>query len=480
LDVRETFESVSAVVKPVLPHDHLVLFSSSPDEKTINLEAYSGDSTRGLPASAPVREYRWLPTGNESQVVEDVAALAPRGQTEPMVKVLGIRAALRIPIYLEGEPESTLNFWSRSPGAYSQEDIPVARRVADLVSLALSHKRLSEQERRAAVLEQRVESLTRELETTLGIRKVVGTSKKWKDILGHVARVAPTETTVLLTGESGTGKEVLARMIHAESPRARGPFVAVNCAALPENLLESELFGHERGAFTGATTTRSGRIEQAAGGVLFLDEIGEMSPVVQAKVLRVLEQREFMKVGGSRLQKADIRLIAATNRDLQESMARGDFREDLYYRLRVFEITAPPLRERGGDILLLAEAFLGEIGVVVGRPATGLSKQAREALMGYRWPGNVRELRNVLERATILCDGGPIDLEHLPPEVSPKSPPDRGSESSSPTCLNLKQVESDFLQKALLEAKGNRAKAAKLLGISRPTLYYRLRKQGLL
>lgn len=480
LDIREIFESVSAVVKPLLPHDHLVLFTSSPDEKTINIEAYSGDSTGELPASAPRREYRWLPSGKELHIIEDVAAIAPRGLDEPLVKVLGIRAAFQVPIYLEGAPKSTLNFWSRSPKAYSVDDIPVARRVADLVSLALSHKRLSEEEHRAALLEARVESLTKELETTLGLRRIVGASKKWREILGHVARVAPTETTVLLTGESGTGKEVLARMIHRESPRANGPFVAVNCAALPENLLESELFGHERGAFTGATTAHSGRIEQATGGVLFLDEVGEMSLAVQAKVLRVIEQREFTKVGGGRLLKADVRLIAATNRNLRERMARGEFREDLYYRLRVFEITAPSLRERKEDILLLAEAFLEEVGVTVGRPAAGFSGEVREALVAYRWPGNVRELRNVLERATILCDGGLIGLEHLPPEITPREAPDHGPVVSAGTGLNLKQTEGDLLQRALREAGGNRAKAARLLGISRPTLYYRLRKQGLL
>jgi DNA-binding NtrC family response regulator len=187
-----------------------------------------------------------------------------------------------------------------------------------------------------------------------------------------------------------------------------------------------------------------------------------------------------MKVGGSRLLKADVRLIAATNRNLQEGMARGEFREDLYYRLRVFEITAPSLRERREDIPLLAEAFLGEVGAAVGRPAAGISKEAREALVAYRWPGNVRELRNVLERATILCDGGLVRLEHLPPEISHGEATVQGQPSSPPVGLNLKEAEGDLLQKALREAGGNRAKAARLLGITRPTLYYRLRKQGLL
>jgi Nif-specific regulatory protein len=201
-------------------------------------------------------------------------------------------------------------------------------------------------------------ALTDELETTRPYRRVVGESKQWKDVLTQAAKVAPTETTVLLTGESGTGKEVVARFIHRGSPRADGPFVALNCAALPETLLESELFGHEKGAFTGATAARPGRIEQAAGGGLFLDEVGEMSPSVQAKLLRVLQEREYQRLGGTRPMKADVRVIAATNRNLEAALARGEFRDDLYYRLRVFEIHLSPLRERPEDILPLAAAFL--------------------------------------------------------------------------------------------------------------------------
>ena len=247
-----------------------------------------------------------------------------------------------------------------------------------------------------------------------GPRQIIGNSKNWREVLDLVSRVAPTETTVLLTGESGTGKEVVALAIHAASPRSGKPFLAINCAALPEQLLESELFGYERGAFTGALQSRAGKIEQAAEGVLFLDEVAEMSPSVQAKFLRVLQEKEFQRLGGSRVQKADVRIIAATNRDLSAALARGDFREDLYYRLRVFEIALPPLRDRKEDILPLAEAFVEEIGKTVGQACAGISKQARDALLSYSWPGNVRELRNAIERAMILCDGGLITAEHLP------------------------------------------------------------------
>ena len=269
--------------------------------------------------------------------------------------------------------------------------------------------------------------------------------------------------------------------ISTGSARASGPFVALNCAALPETLLESELFGHEKGAFTGAAAAHPGRIEQAAGGVLFLDEVGEMSPAVQAKFLRVLQEREFQRLGGTRPMKADIRVVAATNRDLEAALARGDFREDLYYRLRVFEIRLPALRERREDIFPLAEAFLEEIGPAVGRPAAGISREAQGALLSYAWPGNVRELRNALERATILCDGGLITVEHLPiGVVRPEAPPGRhGSpEAFPPSGVNLEIVERDLITKALQETQNNRSQAARLLGITRSQLYSRMQKHG--
>src|SRR6267378_3034387 len=244
---------------------------------------------------------------------------------------------------------------------------------------------------------------------------VIGSSRPWRQALIYAAKVAATEATVLLTGESGTGKEVVAHVIHKSSRRAGGPFVALNCAALPEALLESELFGYEKGAFTGAVSARPGRLDQAAGGTLFLDEVGEMSPAVQAKFLRVLQEREFQRLGGTRTLKADVRVIAATNRDLKAAMTQGAFREDLYYRLHVFAIHLPPLRERQEDILPLLEHFMEELGpAVLGRPAAGISREARAHVLAHSWPGNVRELRNAVERALVLCEGGLINPEHLP------------------------------------------------------------------
>jgi len=252
-----------------------------------------------------------------------------------------------------------------------------------------------------------------ELDARTGYRRVIGQSASWKHVLTEATQVAPTETTVLLLGESGTGKEIVARFLHRASTRRNGPFVALNCAALPEHLLEAELFGHERGAFTGATQSKPGQLEQAAGGILFLDEVGEMSLAAQAKFLRVLQEREFQRLGGTRVLKTDARVVAATNRDLKKAMSLGTFREDLYYRLNVFAIQLPALRERRDDVLALSEAFLAEFGRTLGRPPSGISKDARARLMDYHWPGNVRELRNVLERAAILCDGGLITADLL-------------------------------------------------------------------
>jgi transcriptional regulator with GAF, ATPase, and Fis domain len=537
LDVREIFNQLSEVVKPVLPHDRLALASYSADRRLLTFDALSGEPVPDLPLGFSMDgKQKRAAHDTDEEVIDDVEALPEAAGVPPeaaaahrrLGRALGTRSLLRISLRLEGGLVGELAFISQTPGRYSQEDVVVARRVADHVSLALSHQRLAAEQRqaaeareRAAQLEERVEALKEELETSRGYRRVLGESKLWQDVLTLAARVAPTETTVMLTGESGTGKEVVARFIHRGSPRARGPFVALNCAALPETLLESELFGHEKGAFTGAAAAHPGRIEQAAGGVLFLDEVGEMSPAVQAKLLRVLQEREFQRLGGTRPLKANVRVLAATNRDLDVALARGQFREDLYYRLRVFEIRLPPLRERREDILPMAEAFLEELGPAVGRPAAGISRQAHEALLSYPWPGNVRELRNVLERASILCDGGLITLEHLPVGVGRGQPAGIGSlpragairelsemgaapalpgsggdgallpgsvrQANDPAAaaafppggVNLEMVERDLIAKALQEARNNRSRAARLLGISRSQLYYKLQKHGI-
>jgi transcriptional regulator with PAS, ATPase and Fis domain len=301
--------------------------------------------------------------------------------------------------------------------------------------------------------------------------RIVGESVQWRGVLRDATQVAATDTTVLITGESGTGKEVVARFIHAASPRRSRPFVALNCAALPEQLLESELFGYERGAFTSAHQAKPGLIELAAGGVLFLDEVTEMSLSAQAKFLRVLQEREFQRLGGTRLVKANIRVIAATNRDLRKAVARGSFREDLFYRLGVFDIQIPPLRDRASDIVALSDSFLQEIGRSFGRPAAELTREARAALLQYEWPGNVRELRNVLERAAILCEGAPIDVRHLRLQS--------GATSLRDDTTDLGVLERTTIAKVLNECRGNKTKAARRLGLSRTQLHLRIRKYRL-
>jgi transcriptional regulator with PAS, ATPase and Fis domain len=298
----------------------------------------------------------------------------------------------------------------------------------------------------------------------------VGRSPVWCDVLRRATQVAATDTTTCLQGESGVGKEVVARFIHRVSPRRRGPFVAINCAALPELLLESELFGFERGAFTGAHQAKPGQIELAAGGVLFLDEVSELTPAAQAKLLRALEEREFRRLGGVRGIRADVRIIAATNRDLHQAVAGGDFRLDLYYRLSVFDIRIPPLRERRGDIVILAQSFLEERARSTGRARVELTPAAIDALLRHEWPGNVRELFNALERATIVCEAGLIraqDLSLAPPLVSV---------TVDSTDLNV--VERQAIARVLRDVNGNKSRAARQLGISRTQLYIRLRKHG--
>jgi transcriptional regulator with GAF, ATPase, and Fis domain len=492
LDIRHIFADVSNVVRGGLPHDILVMTSWLENGSSFRFYAMAG----GPDDQPDLWEPHQLTSEDRAQLNRDAYVIHSADGEVPVNSVrgyyfkrLGVQSALRVPVPLGGEIFGSLFFLSRQAESFSEDDIDFARRVADHLALALSHQRLADAARShaesretAARLEAQVATLTRELEARTGQRRVVGRSKQWKDVLAHAARVANTETTVLLTGESGTGKEVVARFIHHASRRSHGSFVAINCAALPDQLLESELFGYERGAFTGAVSAKPGRIEQAAGGVLFLDEVGEMAPTVQAKLLRVLEEREFMRLGSTRSVRADIRVIAATNRDLHAAMQRGEFREDLYYRLGVFEISLPTLRSRLDDIVELAEAFLAEIGETVGRPAAGIARDAREQLLAYAWPGNVRELRNAIERAVILADGGLIRSEHLPLNV-PRQTTSRGDDVSGAALpaggVNLEAIERSLVVKALTQARHNKTRAAKLLGLTRAQLYSRIEKYGL-
>jgi transcriptional regulator with GAF, ATPase, and Fis domain len=290
--------------------------------------------------------------------------------------------------------------------------------------------------------------------------------------------VAAAETTVLLLGETGTGKELAARQIHALSPRCEKPFIAINCAAVQESLLESELFGHEKGAFTGATAQKPGDFELASGGTLFLDEVGEMSPALQAKLLRVVQEREFVRVGGTRRISCDARLIAATNRDLKQEMAAGRFRADLYYRLSVFPIELPPLRQRIDDVPVLVEHFLRQIAPSLGRPVPAISAEATLSLARYHWPGNIRELRNIVERCALLATDL-IGLEHLPPEIATGNSQAATVPVPQPDASQLDTQERSMIVDALNASRWNCSAAARRLGISRDILRTKIKKHGL-
>jgi transcriptional regulator with GAF, ATPase, and Fis domain len=489
--LKDLIHPISKVVRQVLPHDGISVAVFLPDGRHARRYVCSGKDVFPIPELMEIPpDFQRAPELNYD--IEDDTTTRPESLNIALAK-MGFLSVLRIPIFLNGKFSAGVAFLSKAKSTYSVRDVQAGRRIADRLALSLERehvaeaaKRADEADARAAQLESRVRQLTDELDARTGYRRVIGESVAWREVLKKAAQVAVVETTVLLLGESGTGKEVVARFVHRGSARRDGPFLALNCAALPDNLLESELFGYERGAFTGAVQSKPGLIEQAAGGLLFLDEVGEMALPAQAKFLRVLQEREFQRLGGTRVLKADVRVVAATNRDLRKAIEQKLFREDLFFRLNVFELRLPPLRERPDDILPLSEAFLLEIGRSIGRPPAGISRQARQALTEYHWPGNVRELRNILERAAILADGGLIVSEHLAlvplPQRGIRAPslvtaPSGDQRPNAPHDLDA--MERAMIEKALQNARFNKSIAAKALGLTRAQLYTRLKRHGL-
>ena len=379
-----------------------------------------------------------------------------------------------VPIICENEVLGTLSVDKKyeTDSTSLDHDLQLLKIIASMIAYDVRVRRQTSEMQNALARENTL--LKQELQNRFRPENIIGNSNAMREVYQAIYQVASSDTTVLIRGESGTGKELVAQAIHVASSRSKGPFVKVNCAALNENLLESELFGHEKGSFTGAVARRKGRVEEAEGGTLFLDEIGDFSPVIQVKLLRVLQEKTFERVGNSVSQKANIRLLCATNRNLEEAIIKGTFREDLYYRINVFPIMLPPLRDRRGDIMLLANHFVETDSKRMHKPIKRISASAIDLLTGYRWPGNVRELENTIERAILLSQEGVIHGHHLPPTLQ------TGHTTNTMGTGTLEErvgiFERDIIIDALKRSRGNMASAAKDLETTPRILRYKVKQ----
>ena len=480
---RAALDATLAILKE--SYGASVVTAALVDEATgeLRLEASAGlPGTRRLPVK--LRQGEGI-TGRV--VASGKAVVVPQVTREPLLRtrheVLPVSAAARhelsfvsVPLTLDGRTVGALGVaLLYDPVRDFARTTSFLKVVASLLGQAMHVGRLIEAERER-LLDENLK-LKRELKGRYDLKNIVGHSRPMEELYEQVAQAAPRDTTVFIRGESGTGKELVAHALHYNSSRAGKPFVRVSCAALPESLIESELFGYEPGAFTDARTQKKGRFELADKGTLFLDEVGDLSVATQVKLLRVLQEREFERLGGLHPVSVDIRLVAATNRDLEASMAKGSFREDLFYRLNVFTIFVPPLRDRRPDIPLLADHFVEKYATRHRKDVRRVSTRAIDVLMSYHWPGNVRELENCIERAVLVCDGGVLHAHHLPPtlqtaEVSGTLP--RQSLGAA-----VEAYEKDLLLDSLKIARGNRAKAARLLQTTERIFGYRLKRYGI-
>jgi Nif-specific regulatory protein len=350
-----------------------------------------------------------------------------------------------------------------------EKELAMMGSVAELMAKAVHIRALEEENRRLRKIvgQQHAPSMD-----------IIGHSKAIQEVFGLVAQVSDSNTTVLITGETGTGKELIARAIHNNSPRKGGPLVQVNCAAIPDTLIESELFGHEKGAFTGALQTRRGRFEEANGGTIFLDEVGELSAAAQVKLLRVLQEKRFQPLGSSRVIHVNVRIIAATNRNLEQDILSDRFRADLFYRLNVFPVYLPPLRERGSDVILLADHFLLKYSKEMGKNVKRISTAAIEAFLSHKWPGNVRELENCIERAVLLTTTDTVDCAHLPPSLQIREKETERRDRSKLSSV-VEAQERSLIMDALKETGGNQTRAAKMLGTTKRIIQYKISKMGI-
>jgi Nif-specific regulatory protein len=448
-----------------------------PDTGDLYIEASIGLSSEGRKA-----RYR-LGEGITGRVVQSAKAIVvPEVSREPLFLHRAYDGRLDdsqelsficVPILLHRKPVGALGVdLLFDKGRDYEEETRLFSVVASMIGQALSAHRLLEDERKK-LLEENT-TLRQELRERYDFSNIIGTSGPMRQVYEQIHQVARTNTTVLIRGESGTGKELIAHALHYNSTRAKKPFIKVNCAALPETLIESELFGYEKGAFTGAMARKRGRFELAEGGTLFLDEIGEINLATQVKLLRVIQEREFERVGGTETLKANVRLIAATHKDLETSISEKSFREDLYYRLNVFTLFIPPLRERKSDLLLLADHFVSKYAREHGKNIKRISTPAIDMLVSYHWPGNVRELENIIERSVLVCDGNAIHGHHLPPTLQTAE----ASETVTHNSLTdaVEQFEKDLIVDALKTTRGNRAKAARLLRTTERIVHYKCSK----
>jgi transcriptional regulator with GAF, ATPase, and Fis domain len=495
LKVGDLVERLGDALRPVLDFDAMalrVLNANGRDLELVGvLDAEEGPRYVGMAAPSEYSTSSRIARGETILIHDAERELDPSRIGDRRILARGRRSILIVPLPFGRRVEGYVYFAKRRPGWYDDTDAEVAEALAAQIVIAVQHQRLAEEQQRLGVVEARarhLEARVASLRGALGDRhdfaRIIGRAPVFVAALEQAQRVAPLETTVLLTGESGTGKEVLAHAIHYGSARADGPFVAINCAALPEALVESELFGHERGAFTGADRLKRGRFELAAAGTLFLDEIGELTPAVQVKLLRVLQEKQYERVGGTATLEADVRLVTATNRDLEHAVAEGRFRDDLFYRLAVFRIHLPALRERKDDVVLLADHFVRELGARLGKSNVRLSEAARERLLAHRWPGNIRELQNAIERGLIVSADGLLTPDDLGIAVRPEPPGQTPAASGAASAghvagESLAALERRSISDALARAKGNKSRAAAALGLSRGQLYTRLGRFGL-
>jgi Nif-specific regulatory protein len=468
-DLNQLQRQILQLIFEVVPAERgAILIDNAGNEKFSTLFVHPAPVKRGEPVRVSRTITRQVLQQGIAILGADVPGSGGLSGVESLV-IFQVRSLLCVPLTVFQKVIGCIYLDTTSPTRrFDREHLELVASIAGISAVAL------ENARRLLRLEQ--ENLRLAAEINLQ-HNMVGESAAMKEVYRFLSRVAPTEATVLIGGESGTGKELVARAIHRNSPRASRPFVAINCAAIPEGLLESELFGYERGAFTGAVGQKKGRLETAEGGVVFLDEIGELAPSLQVKLLRVLQEREFERLGGSRPIAVDIRLIAATNKDLADAVKARAFREDLYYRLNVVSVVVPPLRERPEDIAILAEYFVSKFAVKCKVKAKKISPEAVARLMNYDWPGNVRELENAIERALVLGVSDAIQPEDLPESVLEKDVAFGAQEAKYHTAV--KQLKRHLILTALEEAKGNYTEAARILGVHANYLHRLVRNLNL-